>query len=98
MKTINELYEKPVFYNTLLENCTNVIWFHSRVNPNHLPFSWKILISGYLPEYLYESNRLDQSVTFSELQRQAYINPLAQEVGISADYSRRIRSKTKVFD
>ena len=95
MKKINELHEKPTFYNTLLANCTNVIWLHSRVNPGHLPFSWKILVSGYLPEYLYESNRLDQGVTFTELQRQAHGNPLAQEAGLSPDFSQRIRSKFK---
>ena len=97
MKTINELRVKPDFYNTLLANCTNVIWLHSRVNPNHLPFSWKILVSGYLPEYLYESGRLDQSVTFTELQQQAHINPLARKIGLSPSFSHHIRSRSKVL-
>ena len=43
----------------LTTNCTTNIWLHSRVNPDHLPFSWKILASGYVPEYLYEAGRLD---------------------------------------
>ena len=55
IRKINELHEKPAFYNTLLDNCTTAIWFNTRVNPGHLPFSWKILLSGYVPEYLYES-------------------------------------------
>ena len=97
MKTINELRVNPVFYNTLLANCTNVIWGHSLVNSSHLPFSWKILVSGYLPEYLYESNRLDQSVPFTELQQQAYINPLVREIGLSSNFSHDIRSKSNLF-
>ena len=89
---INALYNKPSFYNTLLSNCTTVIWLHSKVNPNHLPFSWKILLSGYLPEYIHESGGFDQSLSFSELKKQAYINPLVNGRDISTDYSTAIRS------
>ena len=88
---INALYEKPSFYNTLLSNCTTVIWLHSKVNPNHLPFSWKILLSGYLPEYIHESGGFDQNLTFTDLKKQAYINPLVDERDISTDFSRAIR-------
>ncbi|MCK5478213.1 MAG: DUF4105 domain-containing protein [Methylococcales bacterium] len=88
---INALYETPAFYNTLLSNCTTVIWLHSRVNPGHLPFSWKILLSGYVPEYLYESGRLDQQLSFTKLRNQAYINPLVEEHAISALFSSSIR-------
>ena len=54
MDKINALREQPEFYNSLTTNCTTNIWLQSRVNPSHLPFSWKILISGHVPEYLYE--------------------------------------------
>jgi hypothetical protein len=50
LRKINQLHEKPAFYNTLLDNCTTAIWFNTLVNPGHLPFSWKILLSGYVPE------------------------------------------------
>jgi hypothetical protein len=89
---INELHEKPVFYNTLLDNCTTAIWFNTLVNPGHLPFSWKILLSGYVPEYLYESGRLDTRIPFEQLQRQAHINPVAQAADQSPDFSQRIRA------
>lgn len=89
---INELHDKPSFYNTLLDNCTTAIWFNARVNPGHLPFSRKILLSGYVPEYLYESGRLDTRLPFEQLQRQALINPAAQAADQSPDFSRRIRA------
>jgi Domain of unknown function (DUF4105) len=92
VKNINELYDTPAFYNTLLDNCTTAIWFNTRVNPSHLPFSWKILLSGYVPEYLYESNLLDNQRPFEELQRLAYINPVAQAADQSPDFSRLIRA------
>ena len=94
LRKINELHDNPVFYNTLLDNCTTTIWFNTWVNPGHLPFSWKILLSGYVPEYLYESNALANSnqLAFDELRRLAYINPLAQAADKSPDFSRLIRT------
>ncbi len=94
LRKINELHEKPAFYNTLLDNCTTAIWFNTRVNPRHLPFSWKILLSGYLPEYIYESNGLSTRLPFEELQRQAHINPVAQAADQSPDFSQRIRANS----
>jgi hypothetical protein len=58
-------------------NCTPSIWFNTRINPEHVPFSWKILLSGYVPEHLYESGRLETRVSFTELRRQAHINEKA---------------------
>jgi hypothetical protein len=93
IRQINELHDHPQFYNTLLDNCTTAIWLRTLAFSDHLPFSWKILVSGYLPEYLYESNRLDQTLPFEQLKQQAYINKRAEEAGISDDFSARIREK-----
>ena len=88
---LNSLRQHAEWYNTLTSNCTNSIWLLARINPAHLPYSWKILASGYLPEYLYERGRLDTSVPFEELQRRAYINARAEAADQAADFSRRIR-------
>ena len=98
VKEINELAEKPTFYNTLLDNCTIDIWFRNLDNADHLHFSWKILISGYLPEYLYESKLLDQQIPFAELQKRALINPAAKLADQAADFSSRIRQRNKQKD
>ena len=92
IRQINELHEKPAFYNTLLDNCTTAIWFNTRVNPTHLPFSWKILLSGYVPEYIYESGGLNTKIPFELLQKQAYINPIAKTLDKSPDFSQGIRA------
>ena len=94
IKRVNQLYEHAAFYNTLLDNCTTSIWFNTLVNENHLPFSWKILLSGYVPEYLYESGRLNTDLPFAELKQKALINPIAQKLDLSAsDFSERIREQ-----
>ncbi len=92
MDKINALAKRPAFYNTLTTNCTTNIWLHSRVNPEHVPFSWKILASGHVPEYLYEQGRLaGGGLSFAELQRRAFVNDRARAAGEAADFSRRIR-------
>ena len=60
MRDINELRERPRFYNTLTTNCTTMILAHAAVNPGSLPYSWKVLLSGYAPEYAYDRGRLDR--------------------------------------
>jgi hypothetical protein len=92
MKTINHLQEHPKFYNTLTANCTNVIWMHSRLNPNHLPFSWKILLSGYLPEYIYGQGGMPTNLPFPELQRRSQVNAIALQADQAPDFSQRIRA------
>ncbi|MCM2318219.1 MAG: DUF4105 domain-containing protein [Pseudomonas sp.] len=94
MKRINALHERPEFYNTLTTNCTTVIWMNTRVNPSHLPFDWKILASGYLPEYLYEQGRLEtHGLPFAELQQRVHVNARAQAADRAADFSTRIREE-----
>jgi hypothetical protein len=89
---LNTLKEHAEWYNTITSNCTSSIWVMTRINPEHVPYSWKILLSGYLPEYLYENGKLDTGVPFAELQRRAYINPLAQAADNAEDFSQRIRA------
>jgi hypothetical protein len=89
---VNALNERPEFYNTLVANCTNNIWLHSLANPDHVPYSWKILVSGYVPEYLYDVGKLDTNVPFPALREAAHINARAHQADAAADFSARIRA------
>jgi Domain of unknown function (DUF4105) len=92
MRMLNKLQTQPEFYNTLTTNCTTGIWMNSRVNSGRVPFSWKILASGYGAEYLYEQGRLEtMGLSFPELQERAHVNARAQAADKAADFSRRIR-------
>ncbi len=92
LRDINELRARPRFYNTLTTNCTTMILAHAAVNPGHMPYSWKVLLSGYAPEYAYERGRLDQRLPFEELKRRSLINAAAQAADRAPDFSRRIRA------
>jgi len=92
VRAINELAERPRFYDTLTTNCTTTILLNTRVNPGHLPLSWKVLLSGHAAEYAYEWGRLDTSMPFPELQRRSRINEAARAADQATDFSRRIRA------
>ena len=92
VRAINELAERPRFYDTLTTNCTTTILLNTRVNPDHLPLSWKVLLSGHAAEYAHEWGRLDTSMPFAELQRRSRINEAARAADQAADFSRRIRA------
>jgi hypothetical protein len=92
IREINSLAAKPEFYNTLTTNCTTSILTHTRVNPDHLALSWKVLLSGYVPEYIYENRRIDTSLPFDELKQRSRINAAAQAADQAPDFSQRIRA------
>ena len=91
IRSVNELREQPHFYNTLTTNCTTSIWLHARMNPEAPPLSWKILLSGYVPDYLYDLHRLDTSRPFAELEKLSLVNERAHAADQDPAFSQRIR-------
>lgn len=90
LKAINDLRERPVYYNTLTTNCTTSILMHTRMNPESPPMSWKIPLSGHLPDYLYELGRLDTSRPFFELEKMSHVNARAHAADKDAAFSQLI--------
>jgi Domain of unknown function (DUF4105) len=91
VKSMNELRDRPQFYNTLTTNCTTSIWLHTRMNPQSPPLSWKILLSGYVPDYLYDLGRIDTTRPFAELEKLSRVNERAHAADNDPAFSRRIR-------
>ena len=91
LKSINELRDRPAFYNTLTTNCTTGILLHTRVNPESPPLSWKILLSGYVPDYLYELGRVDTTMPFAQLEKLSRVNERAHAADNDPAFSERIR-------
>jgi hypothetical protein len=89
--TINALVEQPKFYNTLTTNCTTSILFHIHAYGGKARYNWKLLLSGYAPEYAYEMGGLDTSLTFADLQQRSHINARAQAASAAPDFSQRLR-------
>ena len=91
LRSMNELHERPSYYNTLTTNCTTSILMHTRMNPESPPMSWKILLSGYVPEYLYDLGRIDTTRPFAELESLSHVNARAHAADMDRAFSQRIR-------
>jgi len=90
---MNALAAQPAFYNSLTTNCTTTIWFNNKVNPEHMPFHWSLLATGYLPGRLYDLGRLDsRGLSFADLQAQVHANDRAHRNGITPAFSTAIRT------
>lgn len=92
VREINQLVEQPAFYNTLTTNCTTNILFHARASGGIARYNWKILFSGYAPDYVYEVGGLDTSLSFVDLKQRSNINARAQMADDAPDFSQRIRT------
>jgi Domain of unknown function (DUF4105) len=88
---INQLKERPEFYNTLTTSCTTDVWSLVRALSGELPLDWRVLLSGYFPEYAYDRGSLDTSLPVAELKARSLINAKAQAADRDPDFSRRIR-------
>lgn len=93
----NELEKQPKWYNTLTSNCTTLVFdMVQAVSKNQLPSDYRLLASGYLPNYLYDLKALDQKWDMSTWYEKAHVNPRTLNMGQAqnpdqANYSERIR-------
>lgn len=91
IKSMNELKEKPEWYNALLSNCTTNIRKHTaHFNPN-AKLDWRLFVNGHLNEFVYEQGFLDQSLTAQELKKRSHVNQRAQAADKDPEFSKRIR-------
>lgn len=88
----NNLAAQPRFYNSLTTNCTTTIWKMMRALGDVVPFDWRLIVNGYLPEYAYNRGALTSGLSLQALKSAAHIDERAQAVGLtSSDFSRAIR-------
>ncbi len=95
VRKIQELSTRPEWYNTFSDNCTTGILARAQV-PDRTRFNWRIVLSGYVPEYAYGRGLLNTSVSFPTLrQHSLIIRP--NNAAITADYSRDIRENLPYY-
>jgi len=91
IRQINDMKKKPVWYNTFTTNCTTNIVMHIKTFTQNIHYNWKILLSGYTPQYAYERGALDTRLPFDELKKLSHINPKAHIIGNDPEFSKKIR-------
>ena len=78
LDSANELAAKPAWYNTLTDNCTTEAWMLTEALGAGRPLDRRMLVSGYLPDLLYELKLLDTSHPLDELRGDGHILPRAK--------------------
>jgi Domain of unknown function (DUF4105) len=93
IENMNSLISKPDFYNTVTTNCTTQVLAntHGIGSGSGFKYDWRVLLSGYMPEFLKLAGRLDDRYTLEEILQKGYVNPRAQDVSDAAAFSKAIR-------
>ncbi len=83
---------KPRFYQTVTTNCTTLVWRMMAPIVPDLPLDYRLLLSGYLPEYVRDVGGLDTRHTLAELRALGRITGRARAAGQGRDFSAAIRA------
>lgn len=88
--TMNDLRDRPRWYNAVTSNCTTAI--RSMNSGPRMPFDWRLLINGKADQMLYEQGSLQtDGLEFEELKRRAHANEAARAAFGGGDFSAAIR-------
>lgn len=85
------LAEKPRFYHSITANCTTIVYHMVRQIIPGLPIDYRLLLSGYLPEYIYSIGGLDTTQPLETLRQQGRITKRAIAADNDPDFSQVIR-------
>jgi Domain of unknown function (DUF4105) len=88
----NDVARKPRFYNTITANCTTIIYHMAKRIVGHLPLDYRLLLSGYLPGYVYKVGGLDNRHSLEELRALGRITDRAKESDRLPTFSADIRA------
>jgi len=91
--SMNELREHPRFYNTLTTNCTTQVLRHVWAFGSDARYNWQILLSGYVPEYLYENDTLMPGMGLEEVMKRSLVNEKAHSAPLDQNFSMAIREE-----
>jgi hypothetical protein len=87
----NTLVNTPRWYNTITVNCTTLVYHMMNRIAGRLPLDYRLLFSGYLPEYVHKVGGLDPRYSLEQLRAFGRITDRAKAADQSATFSQDIR-------
>jgi hypothetical protein len=91
LEEVNELAERPRWYNALLHNCTTSILVHTAAAGAPMPWHWQLLANGHLDELLYRQDVIQSRIPFAELRERSDIGARARAAGDDPAWSALVR-------
>ncbi len=92
------LLDTPRFYNTITVNCTTLVYHMMKRIVGYLPWSYRLLFTGYLPAYVYRVGGLDQRFSLEELRALGRITDRARQSDRADTFSEDIRQSIPAID
>lgn len=95
VERLNELYTTPAFYNTVFDNCTNVLVRHIESASNAtVPLSLSVLLPGHADALAYSLGLLKTNVPFDVLKSASKVDPSTVDISDPL-FSQAIRSTAR---
>lgn len=91
LRRANSVAARPAHYHSLLRNCTTELFGAARSVERGLPLDWRVILSGYLPDYLYGLGLLGKRSGLADLRERGRIAERARAAGSDPDFSQLIR-------
>ena len=89
---INQLADRPEFYQLLSNSCTINIVRYARMAGKLPEFDIRFWLNGFADRGLYRARLLNPALPFAELRRRSWVNDSARAADDAADFSQRIRA------
>lgn len=92
IQRVNELHDKPEFYNLFTNTCTtNIVRHVNEISEVKVPFSYRVLMPGYSDKLAYDLGLLDTTLPYDKIRERYKINDKAMKYADDKDFSLKIR-------
>lgn len=92
IQRVNELHDKPEFYNLFTNTCTTKIVRHvNEISEVKVPFSYRVLMPGYSDKLAYDLGLLDTTLPYDKIRERYKINDKAMKYADDQNFSIKIR-------
>jgi hypothetical protein len=92
LRRVNELHDKPEFYNLFTNTCTtNIVKHVNEISEVKVPFSYRVLMPGFSDKLAYDLGLLDTTLPYEKIREKYQINEKAMRYGDDKDFSSKIR-------
>lgn len=92
IERVNQLHDKPEFYNLITNTCTtNIVRHVNEISEVKVPFSYKVLMPGYSDKLAYDLGLLDTTLPYNKIRTTFQINDKAMKYADDQNFSIKIR-------
>jgi len=90
---VNQLANKPAYYETIRENCTTSLVKHvNKILVDDITLSWRLLFNGFSDKLAFMKGNIRKALSFQELKAACFISDIARSLGHDPKFSKKIRA------